>query len=44
MNMTFDGYEAGEIIQADPALVADYLEAGFIARVDEHGERIIPAS
>lgn len=41
VNMDFDGGTTGEIIRADPTLVADWIEAQFISEVDERGERIV---
>jgi len=41
VNLDFDGGQYGEIITADPSLVQDWIDAGFIGRVDERGERII---
>jgi hypothetical protein len=40
-NLAFENYEAGEIIEAEPAQVADWLESRFISPVDERGDRII---
>lgn len=41
VNTTFDGGVTGEFIKADPSLVADWIEAGFISEVDDRGDRII---
>lgn len=41
VNMTFDGGTLGEILRADPKLVEDWVDAGFVTEVDENGERIL---
>jgi len=41
VNLDFDGGSRGEYIVADPRLVEDWLEAGFVSEVDESGMRII---
>lgn len=41
VNTTFDGGVTGEIIEADPTLVADWIDAGWISEVDDRGDRIV---
>lgn len=41
VNLDFEGGAHGEIIEAEPALVADWLDADWISPVDERGDRII---
>ena len=41
VNIDFDGGRTGEIIKADPVLVADWVDAQFISEVDDRGDRIV---
>lgn len=41
INTDFDGGRYGEIIEADPKHIADWIDADFVSPVDERGERII---
>jgi hypothetical protein len=41
VNMEFGHGSLGEIIEADPKLVADWEAAGFISEIDEDGNRIV---
>lgn len=41
VNMTFDGGDLGEVIEAPPKLVADWEAAGFISPLDDDGNRVI---
>lgn len=40
VNMDFDGGTHGEIIEAEPSLIADWIAGGFVSPVDERGERV----
>lgn len=41
VNMEFGHGSLGEVIEADPKLVADWEAANFISEIDDDGNRII---
>lgn len=41
VNMTFDGGDLGEVIEAEPKLVADWESGGFISPIDDAGNRLV---
>jgi hypothetical protein len=42
VNATFEGGRRDEIIEADPQLVADWVEGGWVSEIDDRGDRIVP--
>ena len=44
VNLTFGGENGGvegEVVDADPAYIADWLDAGFVTEIDERGDRLV---
>lgn len=40
-NLSFEEYETGEVLESDPEMVADWVEAGWISPIDDRGDRIV---
>lgn len=41
VNTTVGDMTYGEIVDLDPSLFADYIEAQWISPIDDHGNRIV---
>lgn len=40
-NLDFDGAQLGEVIEADPKVIADWIDAGYVSEIDENGNRLV---
>lgn len=41
VNLNFSGGKRGEVLDIDPALWADEIDAGYLSPVDEHGAPVV---